>query len=467
MLNSFFSLLKCAENSACLLQCDLCIFCRLRKARAIDNKESEADVSEALQQKCSALVPPDTSGQSVDSEPVTAEPQQAAATSSLPSTQIINSLSTSSEKMEVENNDEKTGVDAKTLPSNSASAAEPSSVSSSGASDPSPGLASESISPGLAAASLVAVCSSPQVPLQGMPLASVSGAQQSSVTDSKSLPSSGDKEQSVSTAPTERSKADVEPKAPDVKPVGDSTDVKENEKQVSIDPKVADTSSSDTNNTATVSSQRPASPGKQPEQLKVTPNVVSKPKEDSTEVPASTLTPVSQSVTQGTPQAAPSRGTCTPSASSNTTSQVVTKPPTEPSEKASQDVSKSTLPGASPAVLHEPPKGTSRGTSPSAPTIAKQTPLVTSASSVHPPQSTTASSSAGQPVKTSGITKPSITSETHRAAPIKTFQHLPAGMIAASSKQFRAITTIPSKETNKDTKTDPVKPQEPSTSTKL
>lgn len=447
---------------------DLCIFCRLRKARAIDNKESEADVSEALQQKCSALVPPDTSGQSVDSEPVTAEPQQVAATSSLPSTQIINSLSTSSEKMEVENNDEKTGVDAKTLPSNSASAAEPSSVSSSGASDPSPGLASESISPGLAAASLVAVCSSPQVPLQGMPLASVSGAQQSSVTDSKSLPSSGDKEQSVSTAPTERSKADVEPKAPDVKPVGDSTDVKENEKQVSIDPKVTDTSSSDTNNTAIVSSQRPASPGKQPEQLKVTPNVVSKPKEDSTEVPASTLPPVSQSVTKGTTQAAPSHGTCTPSASSNTTPQVVTKPPsTEPSEKASQVVSKSTSQGASPAVLHEPPKGASRGTSPTAPTIAKQTPLVTSASSVHPPQSTTASSSAGQPMKTSGITKPSITSETHRAAPIKTFQHLPAGMIAASSKQFRAITTIPSKETNKDTKTDPVKPQEPSTSTKL
>ena len=444
-------------------QCDLCLFCRLRKARAIDDNESEADVSEALQQKSSALVPPDTSGQSVDSGPVTVEPQQAAATSSLPSTQHSNSSSTSSEKMEVDSNDEKTDVDAKKLPSKSASAAETSSVSSSGASGASPGLASESISPVLAAASLVAVCSSPQVPLQGTPLASVSSVQQSSVADLKSSPSS-----SVSIAPTEGSKAEVESKAPDVKPVDDSTDVKENEKQVSIDPKATDTSSSDTNNTANVSSQKPASLGKQHEQSKVTPNVVSKSKEDSTEMPASTSLPVSQSVTQGATQAASSHGTCTPSASSKTTPQVVTKPPpTEPSEKAPQVISKSTSQGALPAVLHEPPKGTSQGTSPTAPATAKQAPLVTSASLVHPPQSTTPSPSAGQPLKTSSITKPSITSETHRTAPIKTFQHLPAGMIAASSKQFRAITSIPSKETNKDTKTDPVKPQEPSTSTKL
>ena len=449
-----------------MLHCDLCLFCSLREARAIDNKESEADVSEALQEKSSALVTPDTSDQSVDSGPVTAEPQQAAAMSSLPTSQISNSPSTTPEKMEVDNNDEKSVVDGKNLPPDSVSAAE-TTVRSSGASGPTPGLklATESISPGLAAASLVAVCSSPQVPLQGTPLASVSGAQQSSVTDSKSLPSSNDKEESVSRAPAEGSKADVEPKAPDVRPVGDSSDVKEKEKQVGVDLKVTGTSSTD-NNTANVSSQKPASPGKQPEQFKVTPNVVSKSKEDTTQVSACTSPPASQSVTQGTTQAAPSHGTCTSSTSSKSTSPVLTKPPpAEASEKASQLVSKGASQGASPAVLHEPPKSSSRGTSPTGPTITKQAPLVTSASSVHPTQSTTASSSAGQPLKTANA-KPLITSETHRATPIKTFQHLPAGMTAASSKPFRAITSIPSKETNKDIKTDPVKPQEPSTSTK-
>jgi len=450
-----------------MLQYDLCLFFRLRKARAIDNKESEADISEALQQKSSALVAPDTSDQSADSGPVTAEPQQAADISSLPVSQISNSPSTTPEKMEVDNNDDKSVRDGKNLPSDSASAAE-TTVSSSGASGPTPGLklASESISPGLAASSLVAVCSSPQVPLQGTPLASVSGAQQSSVTDSKSLSSSNDKQESVSSAPAEGSKAEVEPKAPDVsKAVGDSADVKENEKQVSVYPKVTGTSSTDNNNT-NVPSQTPASPGKQTEQLKVTPNVVSKSKEDTTQVSASTSMPVFQSATQGTTQAAPSHGTCTTSTSSKSTSPVVTKPPpAEGSEKASQVVPKGASLGASPTFLHEPPKSASRGTSPTGPTITKQAPLVTSASSAHPSPSTTASSSAGQPLKTAS-TKPLITSETHRAAPIKTFQHLPAGMTSASSKPFRAISSIPSKETNKDNKMDPVKPQEPSTSTK-
>ena len=442
----------------------MCLFCRLRKARAKDQKESEADVSEALQQKSSALVSPDTSGQSVDSGLITAEPQQGAGTSSPPTTQISNAPSTTPEKMEVDNNDEKTGVDAKELPSNSASGAD-TTVRLSGASGPTPDLASESISPGLAAASLVAVCSSPQVPSQGTPLASVSGAQQSSVTDSKSLPSSSDKDQGVGSCPAERSKADVESKAPDVKPEGDSTDAKENEKQVSIDRKVADTCSADANNTAKFSSQKPASPGKQREQPNVTSNVVSKPTEGSTTVLASTSSPVSQSATQVTTQVAPSLGTL--GTSSKTTPQVVTKPPsTEPSEKTSQVVSKSTSQGASTGVLHEPPKVTSRGTSPTGSTISKQAPPVTSPSSVHPTPSTTTSSSAAQPLKTT-TTKPSITSETHRATPIKTFQHLPAGMTAASSKPFRAITSISSKETSKDTKTDPVKPQEPSTSTKV
>ena len=433
----------------------MCLFCRLRKSRAIDNKEHEADVSEALQLKSSALVAPDISGQSVDSGPVTAEPQHAAATSLIPTAQVTNSSSTTPEKMEVDNNE-----NAKKLPSDSASAAE-TSVSSSGPPGPTPGLklATESISPGLAAASLVAVCSSSQVPLQETLLASVSGAQQSSVSDSQLVPNSGDKEESGNNAPAEGSKAVAESKAPEVKAAGDLTDVKVNEKQVSIDPKVAGTSSSVTNSTANDSSQKPSSP----EQLKVTPTVVCKPKEDATQVSASTSPTASQIVAQGTTQAAPTQGTCTPSASSKTTSPVVTKPPpTEASEKASQVVSKGTSQGASPGVLPEPSKSTSRSTSPTGPTIAKQAPLITSTSSVHPPQSTTASSSAGQSLKTAS-TKPLITSEMHRAAPIKTFQHLPAGMTAATSKPFRAITSITSKETNKDTKTDPVKPQEPNT----
>ncbi|KAL9967884.1 hypothetical protein ACROYT_G026188 [Oculina patagonica] len=418
---------------------------KLRKARMIDSKDSEVDVPEALQQKSSALL------------------------SSTPST--------SSEKMEVDNTDEKTDADVKTLSSSSAASAteSSSSTSSSQAAAPKPGLALENISPGLAAASLVAVCSSPQVPLQGTPLASVSGSQRSVVTDCKLLTSNTDKEQSASSAPSEASKVDVESKAPDVdsKPACDATNIKEAEKKEkeSVDLKSTKTSSSETNNAAHAPSQRPVSPEKQPEQLKATLNVASKPKE-GTKVPASTSPPVSQTIAQAATQPTPSQGTCTPSTSSNTTPQVVTKTPSmESFEKPSKVISKSASQGALPATLHEPPKatpqGTFQGTSPAVPIVTKQTPLVTSASLVQPPQSTTVSSSAGQPLKAISA-KPLITSETHRPAPKKTFQHLPAGMTAASSKQFSSvIPAVSSKETNKDSKTDPMKSQEQNKETKL
>lgn len=456
--------------------------CRIRKARMIDNRESEADVPEALQQKSSALVPPTTSNQMDISEPATTEPQQttaaaaapvaaAASASSLPSTQPSNTSSTSSEKMEVDSDDKKSDVDSKKLSLNStASATETSSssASSSTASASKPGLASESISPGLAAASLVAVCSSPQEPLQGTPLASVSGSQQSSFTESKSLPSNSDKEQSVGDAPSEASKVDVDSKVPDVKPEGDATSNKGAEKKESVDLKSTKATLSDTNVTTNDPSQRLISLPKQPAQLKLTLNVESKPKEE-TKLQASSSPPVSQTASQGTPtQAAPLHGTSTPTTSSITTPQVVTKTPsTEPSEKPSKAISKGTSQGASPAVLHEPPKTMPQGTLPLVLNITKQPPLATSASLVHIPQPTTASSSTGQPLKTVS-TKPLVTSETHRSAPIKTFQHLPAGMTAASSKQFSSvIPSVSSKETNKDSKTDPVKSQDQSSSTKL
>ena len=449
----------------------------------IDNKETEADVPEALQQKSSALVPPTTSDQMDISGPATTEPQQttattaaapvaaAAAASSLPSTQLSNTLSTSPEKMEVDTDDKKPDDDSKKLSSNSAASATETSSSfarSSAASASKPGLASESISPGLAAASLVAVCSSPQLPLQGTPLASVSSSQQSSVSDSKSLPSNSDKEHSVGDAPSEASKADADSKLPYVKPESDATSNKGAEKIDSVDLKSTKAIPSDTNITTNDPTQRPNVHPNQPEQLKLTLNVESKPKEE-TKLKASTSPPVSQTITQGTPiQAAPSHGTSTPTTSSITTPQVVTKTPsTEPSEKPSKAISKGTSQGASPAVLNEPPKTMPQGTLPVVLNLTKQPPLATSASSVHIPQPTTASSSTGQPLKTIN-TKPSVTSETHRPAPIKTFQHLPAGMTAASSKQFSSvIPSVSCKETNKDSKTDPVKSQDQSNSNKL
>ncbi|KAJ7375337.1 KAT8 regulatory NSL complex subunit 2 [Desmophyllum pertusum] len=310
---------------------------KLRKTRALESKVSEADVPEALQEKSSALVAPTTSGQPDESGPVTTEPPQQASASSLPSTQS-STPSISSEKMEVDNKiDEKIDVDVNKLSSNSVPTKASSSASSSG------GL--QSISPGLAAASLVAVCSSPQLPFQGTPLASVSSIPQSSVTDSKSLPSGSDKARSVSNAPSEASKVDVDSKVADVKAAADLKDIKGSE---AAKPKSTNTFLPGGNNTH-AQAQRPVSPGKQPEQSKVVLNVT-KLKQEA-KVPASTSPPVSQT----TAKAAPSHGT--QKASSNTTSQNVTQiPPLESPEKPSQVISKSALQGTLPGIVHEPQK---------------------------------------------------------------------------------------------------------------
>ena len=450
-----------------MLQCNICLFLRLRKARTLESNQSEVEVPEALQQKSSALVPPTTctAGQSVESRTVPTELQRDTDTG-LPSSQST-TPSTSSEKMDIDTNDKKAEVDDKELSLISVDK-ETSSASSVGVSGPNPGLASESISPHLAAASLVAVCSSPQLPLQGMPVASVSGIQQSVVTDSKSVPSSDVKEGSASSAPSKVSKVDADSKAEEsAKKAEESTDFKEAEKQGSGSVKSTDTCASDNNKLAPVESQQPNSPEKQPEQSKVTLIVAQNEDEAKMAPTVGNLPAVTQSTPQGTTRTAPSHGAL--STSSGSASQNVIKtPPEEPSEsKPSQSTTKSASQGPSPGVPHEPPKGTSSGTSTAASTVVKPTPSVISTIPVHLTQSTPPSSLVGQPLKTAGA-KPLVTSETHRSAAVKSFQHLPAGMTAVSSKQFSAITSVSTKESNKDTnKVEPVKSQEQSGSAKL
>lgn len=503
------------------------MLCRLRKARALE-QEDKADVPEALQQKSSALVPPATSSQTEEAVPATPQPTQATTSShsSLPS----DTLSTGSEKMDIDSRDGNSEVSVTSASTTASSAS--SIVASVSASTP----ASESISPCLAAASLVAVCSSPQIPLHGTPLASISGTT-TQVADLKSLPGTSTEQQGIDNVSSESSKSDVDSKAAAAATgEGSVKDTKEEEdvyhKSTALKPPEMTEkglSSPGSESATTGQSDRTGSLTKQVEQTEesnvpkgkeegrlpaslsqtttqtvpqgssqrtsqvdashetfstpskvVSPTALKSPSGSTSQVTGNIVSPCSSNTSRVT---SPTAVKVTPQDSSDNLSTVISKgatqgaanistkvtssasikvAPQDSCDNASKMASKSAQPGVPKGEAHKAPCA-SQSVSPVPNSFAKQATHVTSSGVVHPSQTTAASSSAPQPSKT----KPVINSETPRPSAVKPFQHLPSGMTASSSKQFSAITSVVTKETSKDPKTDPGKTQDQGDSAKL
>ena len=463
---------------------------------------------EALQQKSSALLPPSTTDQTEETTTISSEPQQ-------DSTSIAtDSLSAGSEKLDVDIS-EGTQISA-TEGAVTAAASTRSSAES--ASDP-----SESISPGLAAASLVAVCSSPQLPSQGTPLSSVSDINQSSKSDNKAVPTtSGDKQQSKSDASSYALKRDAEHKLPEAAAEeslkGASISTAVGQEKVSSKPEEL----AKTDSAADTQSVIPDSGAQQPKQTTAETNVA----KDNTEgnvTPFSTST--SQNVTQDTSQTVvsqdilmtsskiippttksedsedtvqissknASQGTVSatkvtsPTLSTASLHESSTDPAKVPSKTASSSLkvtssamtkvglgespeglplvtSKNTLQSSTKSFIQEVPKNTPPSASTAPLTTPKQ--VIQVPPLVYVSQSSTASSSVPQPSKAS-TTKGHMTSDTPRPTPVKPFQHLPSGMTSSSSKQFSAITSVIGKDTNRETKTDNIKTKDPADTRKL
>ena len=253
-------------------------------------QKDQGDAPDALQQKSSTLVPPADTSRTDEAVHTPSQPQEATASShcSMPS----DTLSAGSGNMEIESSDSKTDGHTK-VSTDSAPTPAASSTSSSVASVSGRAPASESISPSLAAASLVAVCSSPQIPFQGTPLASISGAKQSSLTDLKSLPgTSGERQSVTSGAPSVSTKGDVDSKLPDAPEGGSLKDTKKADdvdiKTTALEPTEMTEKglcSSESSHTTADQSERSCSAEKQPEQMKAELNA-SKSKEEG-KVPVS------------------------------------------------------------------------------------------------------------------------------------------------------------------------------------
>jgi len=311
---------------------------KLRKARTLE-QEDKADVPEALQQKSSALVPPADTTQTDNAVPTTSQPPQTTALShsSMPS----DTSSAGSEKMDIDGSDCGSTDGSAKLPSSSGPVTVASSTSSSVASVSSPTPASESISPGLAAASLVAVCSSPQIPLQGAPLASISSTKPSSVAGT-----SGE-QQSIGEASSGSTKVGVDTKGDSIKDVKEMKGVDTKNTVLNTQEMTKkDSCLSDSNSiTNDVNSEKTRSPTNDHGQTKVDLNVSKGKDEGRDPLPASHS--VSQSIAQGTSEVVTSHG-------SSSTSPKVTLPTTS-SEGTLQIASKSVLQGTS---------NTSRVTSP-------------------------------------------------------------------------------------------------------
>ena len=314
------------------------LYFRLRKARTLE-QEDKADVPEALQQKSSALVPPADTTQTDNAVPTTFQPPQTTALShsSMPS----DTSSAGSEKMDIDGSDCGSADGSAKLPSSPRPVTVASSTSSSVASVSSPAPASESISPGLAAASLVAVCSSPQIPLQGTPLASISSTKPSSVAGT-----SGE-QQSIGEASSGSTKIGVDTKGDSIKDVKEMKGVDTKNTVLNTQEMTKkDSCLSDSNSiTNDVKSEKTRSPTNDHGQAKVDLNVSKGKDEGRDPLPASHS--VSQSIAQGTSQVVTSHG-------SSSTSPKVTLPTTS-SEGTLQIASKSALQGTS---------NTSRVTSP-------------------------------------------------------------------------------------------------------
>ena len=504
------------------------MLCRLRKARALE-QDDKVDVPEALQQKSSALVPPATSSQTEEAVPTTPQPTQATTSShsSLPS----DTLSTGSEKMDIdshEGNSELSVTSASTTTSSASSI-----VASVSASTP----ASESISPGLAAASLVAVCSSPQIPLQGTPLASISSTT-TQVADLKSMPGTSTEQQGIDNVSLESSKSDVDSKVAAAVATGEGS-VKGTKEEEEVDqkstalkpPEMTEKrlSSPESDSATTGQTDRTGSLTKQVEQTDE--SNVTKGKEEG-RLPASLSQTTTQTVPQGSSQrtspadashetSSTSSKVVSPTAlkgPSGSTSQVtgkiasscssntsrVTSPaavkvtPQDSSDNLSTVISKGAPQGAanistkvtSSALIKVSPQdscdnaskmssksaqhGVPKGEAHKAPCSSQSVSPVPHSFAKQATHVT--SSGVVHPSQTTAAsssapqpskTKPVINSETQRPTAVKPFQHLPAGMTASSSKQFSAIASVVTKESSKDPKTDPGKTQDQGDSAKL
>lgn len=179
---------------------------RLRSSRVLENKD-EAGLPNALQQKSSALVPPSTScvKETEPAETLPSAPESTMLTSVMPTA--------SPEKMEIcSSGDSKAGDESALLAASTSASASSASPSLAPLSSISPAL--ENISPVLAAASLVAVCSSPQIALQGTLLDSVSNTKE--IGDVKSLTSREQKRRHED-ASCESAKEDVDSKPAEAK----------------------------------------------------------------------------------------------------------------------------------------------------------------------------------------------------------------------------------------------------------
>ncbi|CAH3017424.1 unnamed protein product, partial [Porites evermanni] len=440
---------------------------KLRKARALELKD-QPDVPEALQQKSIALLPPPTTDQTEETTTISSEPQQ-------DSTSIVtDSLSAGSEKLGVDVSDDTR----KSATEGAVTAASSTRSNAESASDP-----SESISPGFAAASLVAVCSSPQLPSQGTPLSSVSDINQSSESDNKTVPiNSGDKQQSKSDASSDALKRDTERKLPEAAAEenlkGASMSTAVGQEEVSSKPQEL----AKTDSAADTQSVIPDSGAEQPKQTtaetsvtkdtteeNITPfststsqNSASQGTLSATKVTSPTLSTASLHESSIDPAKVPSK---TASSSSKVTSSAMTKVGLgESSEGSPVDTSKDTMQSSTKSFIQEVAKNTPPSALTAPPSAPKQ--VIQVPPLVYLSQPSTASSSAPQPSKAS-TTKGHMTSDTPRPTPVKPFQHLPSGMTSSSSKQFSAITSVISKDTNRETKTDNIKTKDPADTGKL
>lgn len=547
---------------------------RLRETRALEQKD--VDVSEALQEKCSALVPPSTT--SANQTEAEMSPNARETTfAKKPSLSSLPSVMSSScpEKMDIDSSCSKSADD---RPSSALSASVTaassnlSSVSLSSISTP-----SESISPGFAAASLVAVCSSPQISLQGTPLDSVSNASRGDV---ESLPDTRCEQKKIVDASSDsaRNDADLKPVAATMEDGLEDRKTAEDRNQEATISKLKEIketglSSIRAINTTTTKSEKAESQVKRAEQFVEESSETSSKGEGQeshilpqafashrtsiasvspppwkTTSSEDTANSGSQSVSNNPRVASPTSVNTEQDASCETERAVASKPSSkapleEPSANslkvASKSVSQVSSKGdsddsgskASPSVTTraatgEPSENTTKAVSKKAPqvtskgdtgdllgassaskavaststktaaaessdnvpkvasrsvsqvssrpgdvhkassqrlspvplNVVKQANQVRSGGPLHPSQLTTTAS--GTTVTQPSKTKPSVASDGPRPTVVKAFQHLPSGMTASSSKQFSAISSVVSKDTSKDLKTDQTKAQD-------
>lgn len=459
---------------------------------------------EALQQKSIALLPPPITDQTEETTTISSEPQQ-------DSTSIAtDSLCAGSEKMDVDISDDTR----KSTTEGAVTAASSTRSSAESASDP-----SESISPGFAAASLVAVCSSPQLPSQGTPLSSVSDMNQSSESDNKTVTTnSGDKQQSKSDASSDALKRDAERKPPEAAAEGSlkgtslstavgqdevsskpqelaktdssadtqavipdseahqtkqttaETNVAKDSTEENITPFSTSTSQNVTQDTSqTVASQdilmtpsKVISPTTKSEDTEDTVQISSKSASQGTVIATKVTSPTLSTASSTDLAKVPSK---TASSSLKVTSSAMIKVGLgESSEGSALDTSKDTMQSSTKSFIQEVAKNTPPSALTAPPNAPKQ--VIQVPPLVYLSQPSTASSSAPQPAKAS-TTKGHMTSDTPRLTPVKPFQHLPSGMTSSSSKQFSAITSVISKDTNRETKTDNIKTKDPVDTGKL